>query len=63
MSLMFLLGLGINQNIVNEYHYKLVKVWSEHSLHEIHENCRGIGQTEWHYKEFVMSISGVESYF
>jgi hypothetical protein len=29
--------LGINQNVVDEYHDKLIKILHEHLVHQIHE--------------------------
>jgi hypothetical protein len=34
---MLLLILGIYEDIINEHHYKLVKVVHEHTVHQVHE--------------------------
>jgi hypothetical protein len=37
MLLMFFFGLGVNQNVVDKYHNKLIQVFHKHLIHEIHE--------------------------
>jgi hypothetical protein len=37
MFLMITIILGINQNVVDEYHDELIKVLREHLVHQIHE--------------------------
>jgi hypothetical protein len=37
MLLMLLFHLGVNQDIVDENHDKLIHVLHEHLIHEIHE--------------------------
>jgi hypothetical protein len=36
----------VDQNIINEDHYELVKFLHEDRVHEIHEVCWGIGKTK-----------------
>jgi hypothetical protein len=43
---MLFLVLGVNQNIINEHHYELVKLGHENRIHEIHEIGRSIGEPE-----------------
>jgi hypothetical protein len=37
MFLMITIILGINQNVVDEYHNELIKILHEHFVHQIHE--------------------------
>jgi hypothetical protein len=48
MFSMVLLVLGINKNVVDENHDKLVKLRHENQIHEIHEVDRGICETKRH---------------
>jgi hypothetical protein len=43
------LSLGIDQDVVNEYHHNLVKELHEHFVHEIHEVGWSIGQAKGHH--------------
>jgi hypothetical protein len=51
------LSLGIDQDVVNEYHHKLVKELHEHLVHEIHEVGWGIGQTKGHHGVLKQTVS------
>jgi pyoverdine/dityrosine biosynthesis protein Dit1 len=44
--LMFFFAIGVDQNVVNEYHDKLVKLWHEYGVHQVHEMCRSIGESK-----------------
>ena len=37
VSGMLFSGLGINQDVINTYHNKLIQIWSKESIHEIHK--------------------------
>jgi hypothetical protein len=43
MFCVLFLDLGIDLDVVNEHHYKLIEELHEHLIHEIHEVGRGIG--------------------
>jgi hypothetical protein len=57
---MLFLHLGIDQNVVNEHHYKFVKELHEHLVHEIHEVGRGVGQAKGHHGVLKQTITGGE---
>ena len=40
--------LRIYQDIVDEHYDKLVQILRENSVHQIHEDCWGIGHSEGH---------------
>ncbi|KAE9589867.1 hypothetical protein Lalb_Chr21g0313641 [Lupinus albus] len=61
MFRMFLLIFRINQDIIDKYDHKCVEVWMKNEIHVIHEHCRSIGYTKWHYKVFVMAITRPKS--
>jgi hypothetical protein len=53
---MLFFHLGVNQNVVDENHDKLIQVLHEHLIHEIHEIGRGIRKSEGHHGILVESI-------
>jgi hypothetical protein len=53
----------VDQNVINEDHYELVKLFHENRVHEIHEVCWGIGKTKRHDQIFVESISSRKGCF
>jgi hypothetical protein len=60
---MLFLIFGIDHNIINEDHYKLVKLRHKHGVHEIHEVGWGICEIEGHYQELIETIKSGESSF
>ena len=36
MSLALLLTLEIDRDIINEHHQKIIKVWLEHPMYQVH---------------------------
>jgi hypothetical protein len=44
MLCMLFFALGIDQDIINEYHYKLVQLQHEYKVHQVHEMYRSIGE-------------------
>ena len=58
MLFMFYLVLGIDQNVIDENHDKLVKFRHEYRVHEIHEISGSICETERHNQIFIETISG-----
>jgi hypothetical protein len=53
---MFFGSLGVNEDVINEDHHKLVQVRSENAIHIIHENSRSICQSEWHHQVLIMVV-------
>jgi hypothetical protein len=43
---MLLFTLGIDQDVINEDHNKLVQLRHEHGVHQVHEMCRSIGESK-----------------
>jgi hypothetical protein len=41
---MLFFTLGIDQVVINEDHDKLIQLWHEHRVHQVHEMCRSIGE-------------------
>ena len=56
MILMILLLLGVDQDVINKGHYKLIQIGLEYPMHEIHECRWSIRQSERHHCELEMSI-------
>jgi hypothetical protein len=44
MSRILFFTLGIDQDVINEDHDKLVQLWHEYGVHQVHEMCRSIGE-------------------
>jgi hypothetical protein len=46
MLLMLFLVLGVDQDIINEHHDKLIQILHKDLVHQVHEVGRCIGQTK-----------------
>jgi hypothetical protein len=46
MSGMLFFTLGIDQDVVNECHGKLVQLQHEYGVHQVHEMCRSVGESK-----------------
>jgi hypothetical protein len=57
---MFFFCLGVNQNVVNENHNKLIQLLHEHLIHEIHEIGGGIHKSKGHNGILIESIPGAK---
>ena len=62
MILMLLLKLGVDQDVVNNDHNKLIQIGLEYPMHEIHECCWRIRQPEGHHCELEMPIPHPKRY-
>jgi hypothetical protein len=60
MFLMFIFRVGVNQNVIDGNHDKLIHVLNEHLIHEIHKIGGGIHKSEGHHGTLVESIPGVK---
>jgi hypothetical protein len=60
---MFLLTLGVDQNVVDVAYDKLIQLFHEYLVHEVHEETRCVGQAEGHHRELVLTIPGNEGHF
>jgi hypothetical protein len=58
---MLFVVLRIDQDVINEDHDKLVQLYHEYRVHQVHEVSGGIGQPEWHHKILIETISSGES--
>jgi hypothetical protein len=61
MPRMLLFALGVDQDVINEDHDKLVQLQHEYGVHQIHEMCRSIGESKRHNQILVQPIPGGES--
>jgi hypothetical protein len=62
MFLMLYFCLGVNQNIVDEDHNKLIQVLHKHLIHEVHEIGWGIRKSKGNHSILLESIPGAEHY-
>jgi hypothetical protein len=63
MLCMLLFTHGIDQDVINEDHDKLVQLRHEYRVHQVHEMCRSIGESERHNQILVQPIPGGEGNF
>ncbi len=50
-----------DQDVVNEDHDKLVQLFHENRVHQVHEVSGGVGQPKRHHQILIEAISGTES--
>jgi hypothetical protein len=62
MTLMLFGILGIDQNVINENHDKLLQFYHEYGVHQIHDVSGGIDQSKRRNQIFIKTISGRESH-
>jgi hypothetical protein len=60
MLCMLFFTLGIDQDVINEDHVKLVQFWHEYGVHQVHEMCRDIGEFKLHNQILIQSKPGGE---
>jgi hypothetical protein len=60
MLLMLFFILGVEQDVVNENHDKLVQLRHEYGVHQVHEMCRSIGESKRHNQILIQPIPGGE---
>jgi hypothetical protein len=54
-------ALGIDQDVINEDNDKLVQLWHEYRVHQVHEICRSIGEPKRHNQILIQPVPGGES--
>jgi hypothetical protein len=59
--LMLFFILGVDVDVVNEDHDKLVQLRYEYGVHQVHEICRSIGESIQHNQILIQPIPGGES--
>jgi hypothetical protein len=60
MLCMLFFTLGIDQDVVNKDHDKIVQLQHEHGVHQVHEMCRNIGEFKRHNQILVQPVPGRE---
>jgi hypothetical protein len=58
MLFMLFLTLRKEQDVVNEDHDKLVHLFHENRLHQVHKVSRGVGQTKRHHQILILRFRG-----
>jgi hypothetical protein len=61
MLFMLFLTLRKDQDVIDEDHGKLVQLFHENRVHQVHEVSGGVGQPNGHHQILVETISGGES--
>jgi hypothetical protein len=59
--LMLIFILGVDQDVINEDHYKLVQLRHEYRVHHVHEMCKSIDESKRHNQILMQPIPGGES--
>ncbi|KAE9612303.1 hypothetical protein Lalb_Chr06g0171561 [Lupinus albus] len=57
---MFFSALGVDQNVINKYHYELIQVWVKNLIHVVGKYCWCIRHSERNYQIFKMPIPSSE---
>jgi hypothetical protein len=57
---MLLFTLGVDQDVINEDHDKLVPLRHEYGVHRVHEMCRSIDESKRHNQILVQPVPGEE---
>jgi hypothetical protein len=52
--------LGVDQDVINEHLNKLVQLWHEYKVHQVHEMCRSIGESKRHNQILIQPIPSGE---
>jgi hypothetical protein len=60
MLRMLLFTLRIDQDVINEDHDKLVQFWYEYGVHQVHQMCRSIGESERHNQILLQVVPSRE---
>jgi hypothetical protein len=60
MLLILFLILGVDQDVINEDHDKLVQFRHEYRVHQVHEICRSIGEYKRYNQILIQPIPGGE---
>jgi hypothetical protein len=60
---MLLFALGVDQDVINEDHDKLVQLRHEHGVHQVQEMCRSIGESKLHNQILIQPVPSGESSF
>jgi hypothetical protein len=61
MLLMLFFILGVDQDVVDEDHDKLVQLRHDYRVHQVHEICRSIGESKRHNQILIQPIPSGES--
>jgi hypothetical protein len=61
MLFMLFPTLRKDQYIINEDHDKLVQLFHENRVHQVHEVSGGVGQNKRHHQILIKTVSGGES--
>jgi hypothetical protein len=56
ISCMLFFTPGIDQDVINEDHDKLVQLWHKSRVHHVHEMCRSIGEPKRHNQILIQPI-------
>jgi hypothetical protein len=56
MLLILFFIFGVDQDVINEHHDKLVQLWHEYEVHQVYEMCRSFGESKQHNQILIQLI-------
>jgi hypothetical protein len=59
--LMLFFILGVDQDVINKYHDKLVQLRHEYEVHKVHVMCSSIDESKRHNQILIQPIPGREN--
>lgn len=57
MIFIFLLGLKIDQYIINKHNHQSIQHQPANTVHQVHEHWRCISESKWHQHELVVYVT------
>jgi hypothetical protein len=63
LLLMIFFSLGVDQDIINEYHHKLVQLQHEYGVYQVHEMCMSIDESKQHNQILTQPVPSGECSF
>ena len=57
MSCVILQGLRVDEYVVQEDQYEIIQVRTKCLMHQMHERAGCVGETEWEYHEFEVTVT------
>ena len=60
MLLVFILALGVNEDVINKYHHKFIQEVHKLIVHHMHKECRSVGEAEGHNGVLIKTVPSGE---
>ena len=63
MNSMIFWCLGVDEDVIQEHHDKVIQVVGKYVIHQVHKLRRGVGYTKWYNQKFLQAPTSFERYF